>query len=125
MKKNLIHEIRNEYNRIYVLGYSVGATTAWLCSEEKCDGVIGYYGSRIRDYLEINPKCPVLLFFPQQEKSFNVDELIASLNKKSNVYTKKFAGNHGFADPYSINFCEESSTQSFESMMKFIKDIHG
>lgn len=111
MKKNLIHEIRNEYNRIYVLGYSVGATTAWLCSEEKCDGVIGYYGSRIRNYLETNPKCPVLLFFPQQEKSFN-------------VHAKKFAGNHGFADPYSINFCEESSTQSFESMMEFIKGIH-
>lgn len=47
--KHLIHEIRNEYNRIYVLGYSVGATTAWLCSEEKCDGVIGYYGSRIKN----------------------------------------------------------------------------
>lgn len=50
--KQVIMQAKEKYKYIYLLGYSVGATIAWLCSGEKdmCSGIIGYYGSRIRDY---------------------------------------------------------------------------
>src|SRR4051794_19897347 len=74
--KNILLDIQDEYSKIFIIGYSVGATVAWLCSEEEyVDGIVGYHGSRIRDYVNKNPKCPVLLFFPKMEKSFNVGEL--------------------------------------------------
>ncbi|MGG4152423.1 hypothetical protein [Peribacillus muralis] len=44
-----------------------GAIVAWMCSEEECvDGIAGFYGSPIRNYSELVPQYPVLLFFALQ-----------------------------------------------------------
>ncbi|MDI5811330.1 DUF535 family protein, partial [Salmonella enterica subsp. enterica serovar Anatum] len=41
---------------------SVGATLAWLSAASGlCDGVVCYYGSRIRQYLHLAPLCPTLV----------------------------------------------------------------
>lgn len=107
--KQLIIQAKKQYKHIYMLGYSIGATIAWLCSGEEnmCDGIIGYYGSRIRDYMSITPKCPVLLIFPTEEKSFKVQEIVDSL-KKRNIDVYMLKGKHGFSDPFSKNYCAES-----------------
>jgi dienelactone hydrolase len=120
---SFLHNIRNQYNKIFVLGFSVGATIAWLCSKEPdlCNAVIGFYGSRIRDYLEVTPKCPVLLFFPTQEKSFNVSHLVELINAKDNVYVKQLYGQHGFANPSSPNYNKQSSYQAYKDMIIFMK----
>jgi Dienelactone hydrolase and related enzymes len=119
--KNLLSDIKDEYKKIFVVGFSVGATVAWLCSEEQLvDGIIGYYGSRIRNYLEISPQCPTLLFFPQEEKSFNVDELISALDNKNNVEVHKFNGQHGFSDPFSLKYNEASAKKAFYQMLFFL-----
>ena len=119
--KNLLLGVKNVYQKIYIIGFSVGATVAWLCSEEEClDGVVGYYGSRIRNYKQIVPLCPTILFFPQEEQSFSVDELISNLDKK-NIEIHKFFGQHGFSDPYSTKFNEKSSQNAFNEMLNFLK----
>ncbi|NMM62947.1 dienelactone hydrolase family protein [Clostridium sp. P21] len=109
--KQIVKKAKQQYDHIYLLGYSIGATIAWLCSVEEnvCDGIIAYYGSRIRDYLDIMPKCPALLIFAEKEKSFNVQQLVISLKKlNSDVYMLN--GKHGFSDP----FCENYNEKSFE-----------
>ncbi|MEC1525636.1 dienelactone hydrolase family protein [Neobacillus niacini] len=119
--KNLLLGVKNEYKKIYIIGFSVGATVAWLCSEEEVvNGVVGYYGSRIRNYTQIVPLCPTILFFPQEEQSFNVDELISNLDKK-NIEIYKCVGQHGFSDPYSTKFNEKSSQNAFNEMLNFLK----
>lgn len=123
---DFIKNIRNDYTDIYVIGYSVGAATAWICSREQglCHGIICFYGSRIRDYTEISPSCPVLLFFPEHERSFRVDDLISILNKKENVRAEKLYGEHGFADPFSENYCEKSYLKSYKETISFISEHH-
>jgi dienelactone hydrolase len=83
----LLRQEEKEYKQIFLLGYSAGATIAWLCGglNVKCDGVIGFYGSRIRDYTETRPQCPVLLIYPEEEKSFDPCELREALSKKEKV----------------------------------------
>ena len=121
--KEVLHNVRRKYKKVYVLGYSVGATLAWLCSQTGlCDVSIGFYGSRIRDYLEIKPKCPVLLFFPSEEKSFDVDELIPQLNNVSNIQVEKLPGEHGFANPFSPNYNEQSSIRAYKKIQSCIKE---
>jgi len=71
------------------------------------DGVVGYYGSRIRDYIDVTAKCPVTLFFAAEEKSFDVETLVKSLNK-TNVDAQILEGGHGFSDPFNRNYCELS-----------------
>ncbi|KAE8560934.1 dienelactone hydrolase family protein [Paenibacillus polymyxa] len=119
--ENLLLSIRARYKKVFIVGFSIGATIAWLCSKEKyVDGIVGYYGSRIRNYLEITPHCPALLFFPQEEISFNVDELISALDNH-NIRVHKFSGQHGFSDPYSPRYHVHSAQQSFIEMVEFFR----
>ncbi|MFJ5762891.1 dienelactone hydrolase family protein [Neobacillus sp. NPDC093182] len=119
--KDILLSIKNEYQKIYIIGFSVGATVAWLCSgEDYLDGIVGYYGSRIRNYKEIVPLSPTILFFPQEEQSFEVDELISNLDKR-NIKIHKFNGKHGFSDPYSPNFNAKSAQDAFNEILNFIR----
>lgn len=121
--KDVLSHIKNEYKRIFVLGFSAGATVAWLCSEdESVDGVVGFYGSRIRNYVGISPKSPVMLFFPLEETSFNVNELISILDKK-HIGIYKFSGQHGFMDPYSSKYHEKSAQKAYNQMVDFFQNI--
>lgn len=120
--KKVLHNARANYKNVYVVGYSVGATLAWLCSETGlCDLVMGFYGSRIRDYLAIEPQCPVLLFFPTEEKSFDVDDLILQLSTVENIKIRKLSGQHGFANPFSPSYNKKSSTKACMEIMSFVK----
>ncbi|MEG9294921.1 dienelactone hydrolase family protein [Mangrovibacillus sp. Mu-81] len=114
--KELIEDSRGKYENIYLLGFSVGATAAWLCSDHKdVSGVLCFYGSRIRDYVQVNPTSRTLLFFSNQEKSFDVNPLITALEKKENKYIDihLFDAKHGYANPYSKEYCQEAFDASF------------
>lgn len=120
--KQVIVKAKKQYKNVYLMGYSIGATIAWLCGgkENMCDGIIGYYGSRIRDYKSIIPKLPTLLIFPTEEKSFNVEELLHILEKQ-NIKVYMLSGKHGFADPYSKNYCINSYEKAEELVDDFFK----
>lgn len=117
-----IHSIFNYYEKVYLIGYSVGATVAWLCSEEQelINGVVGYYGSRIRDYIAIEPKVKTVLFFPLREKEFDIDALIQELEGKEKVSAYKFEGLHGFADSYSKYYNSKEKELSEKILNEFI-----
>lgn len=114
---HMVHEVRKilmkartDYKNIFLLGFSVGATAAWICSEKEntADEVICYCGSRIRDYQNITPRCPTLLIFAKEEKSFNVSELTTALGQKQFLNIHVLNGKHGFSDPFSKHFNEQS-----------------
>ena len=99
----LLGAVRTKYDKIAVLGFSVGAAIAWRCAESGlCDAVISIYGSRIRDYTDLVPKCPSLLIFASDEPSFPASEAERLLENKAS--TVIIEGNHGFSDPYSPSY---------------------
>lgn len=122
--KKIAVNAKKQYEHVYLLGYSIGATVAWLCSDEKniFDGIIGYYGSRIRNYKDITPKCPVLLIFSEKEKSFDVYKVADCLNKH-NVNIHILKGKHGFADLFSHNYCAESSKKAKKLVNDFLQKL--
>lgn len=107
--EQIIEQLKLQYEKVFIIGFSVGATIAWRCCENlKCDGIICCYGSRIRDFLLLQPRCPVLLLFAEQD-SFNVDSVIKNLKGKSNVEIYKLKACHGFMDQYSECFNKEQA----------------
>ena len=118
----LLMKARTDYKNVFLLGFSVGATVAWICSkiENATDGVICYYGSRIRDYQNVTPKCPILLIFAKEEKSFNVSELTCALGQKQFVKVHVLNGNHGFGDPFSKHFNEQSQQIALNLVDEFL-----
>lgn len=120
--KEIIEEIHDDYSKVFILGFSAGATIAWLCSElDHVDGVVGYYGSRIRDYVSTKPKCPVLLFFSETEKSFDVNELVLTLDRQ-NVNVHLCSGEHGFSDPYSSKYNKEAAQIACNETLNFYEN---
>jgi len=118
--QNLLKELKDTYKEIHIIGFSIGATIAWLCSElTAVTSVVGYYGSRIRNYLDIKSACPVLLIYGQSEQSFDIASLVEQLITK-NIQVQTFEGHHGFADPYSTCFNQQSSAQAFSHVKEFL-----
>ncbi len=117
----LAKQFESSYKRIFLVGFSVGATIAWLSSESGLfSGVICCYGSRIRDFTGISPSCPALLIFSSHEESFNVKDFVSGF-KKPGVKVQMLEGNHGFADPYSTEYNKASAEKAFDLIKGFIE----
>lgn len=118
---NLVDELKLKYEDVYIVGYSVGATLAWRCSENpNCTGIIACYGSRIRDYLSVKPKCPVLLMFAKKD-SFDVTSVINSLKSAPNTNVELFQAEHGFFDPYSVHYDAIQAKEAENKAMCFLR----
>lgn len=119
-----IKVLKKYYKKVVVFGSSVGATIGWRLSESPdCDGMIGLYGSRIRDYLDARPVCPCLLVFPEQEKSFEVQSIMLKLKQQKTVESYVLPGQHGFADPDGKDFHEQSGNMARDMIKYFLRRI--
>jgi len=120
----LARSVQGRYRYCFIVGYSIGATIAWLCSgkADLFSGVVGVYGSRIRAYTAVEPQCPVLLYFPRAEESFDVAELILALSGKRNVNLNKADALHGFADPWSAKYNAAANEALWQKTLGFIDE---
>lgn len=120
----LLEELQAAYDRVVVLGFSAGATLAWRCSAlGHVDGVIACYGSRIRDYLEVEPRCDTLLLFAQRD-SFAVAEVFQMLQKKRRVQGRLFPAKHGFLDPHGQDGDEVQARKAWQCIDDFLQMIY-
>lgn len=119
--EELINQLKIKYDKVFIIGFSIGATIAFRCTENvNCDGMIGYYGSRIRDYLEVTPECPVLLLFAKED-FFDVERVAEVLAQKQNVTVEILEGKHGFMDCYSDRYCRISAEIAIKKTDEFLK----
>ncbi|WP_027398882.1 dienelactone hydrolase family protein [Anaerovorax odorimutans] len=119
---SFINQLNNKYDNVFIVGFSVGATIAWRCCENLlCSGIVACYGSRIRDYIDINPICPMLLLFAKED-SFDVHTLVCQLQDKQYLSIIEFDAEHGFLDSYSRNYNNKASKCAEEAIRCFIRE---
>lgn len=120
---DFVNELKDKYNNVFIIGFSVGATIAWRCSENSlCSGIVACYGSRIRDYTNINPICPMLLIFANED-SFDVHALACKLQDKQHLSILECDAEHGFLDPYSKRYNDKQSRFAEEAITSFINEF--
>lgn len=118
----LVDQLKPRYAQLFLVGYSVGATLAWRCSENpNCSGVIACYGSRIRDYLRVKPQCPSLLLFAERD-SFDVDSVGKALEAAPNTKAIFFDAEHGFLDPFSPNYAPHQAETAEKLILDFLEN---
>jgi len=117
----LLLEAKNHYQEVVLIGFSVGATLAWRLSTCPIDRIICIYGSRIRQYVNIQPKCPTLVILPSEEKSFDVNEFKYALEMLPTVHISQFPGQHGFMDENNLSFCQQSYMQAQSEILRFLR----
>lgn len=116
----LVNILKEKYDKVFILGFSVGATIAWRCSENSmCDGVIACYGSRIRDYMDVKPLCQVLLIFAKED-SYNVEKVMKELIHVKRVCIKKLEAYHGFLDAYSNYYDRKQAEKGYYYIAEFL-----
>jgi dienelactone hydrolase len=124
MAKELTHfleGLRPRYRKVFCVGFSVGATSAWLASGTGVlDGTVCFYGSRIRDHLEIRPTAPCLLVFAEHEPGFSAPEVAERLRGRMNVTIEVYPCHHGFCDPYSPNHSAAHGQRAWEAALRFL-----
>lgn len=117
---NLLDTLKPRYEKVFLLGYSAGATLAWRCSEHpNCTGVIACYGSRIRDYLNVTPRCPFLLLFAQRDR-FDVSHVTDLLQSIPRARICSFPAEHGFLDPYSPHYSASCAREAEAMILHFL-----
>ena len=106
--KILKAKLKSISNKTELIGFSVGASAIWkisdILSPEFTVRAVCFYGSQIRNHLNINPCVEVELVLPEFEPSFNVDELAENLSESANVIIYRTQYLHGFMSYHSINF---------------------
>lgn len=113
--KNIVVPLNGD---ISVIGFSVGATAAWnISAQTQMKDLICFYGSRIRNSVDIEPKCRVKLIMPCCEKGYDVDEFIGKMNGRNNVECIRTEYQHGFMNRLSSGFSEKG----YAEYLKLIK----
>lgn len=99
----------NQSSLRYAFGFSAGASALWLNSANpamaKLQQAVLFYGSRIRDYRDVQPVCPTRLIFAEQEAAFEPAKLVADLRQLNQDAELVKGSKHGFMNPYSAGFC--------------------
>jgi dienelactone hydrolase len=119
---DFVNQLKDKYVNLFIIGFSAGATIAWRCSENSlCSGIVACYGSRIRDYTDINPICPTLLLFAKED-SFDVHAVVCQLQDKQHLSVLEFDARHGFLDPHSKHYNAKQSKCAEETITCFINE---
>ncbi len=91
-----------------LIGFSVGASVVWRLACQALPGTInhaiGYYGSQIRNYVDLEPTTQTSLIFPKYESHFDVEILKNIVSNKQHVQTIQVSSLHGFMNIHSDNF---------------------
>ena len=99
--------IRQQEQLITLVGFSAGASAAWLLLGEKhlpIQTAWCFYSSQIRYYLTSKPNYPATIIFPQSEPQFCVNKAINILSHHKALTLVKEAHLHGFMNPLSSNY---------------------
>ncbi|MDM3418529.1 dienelactone hydrolase family protein [Citrobacter sp. Cb021] len=121
---DLLIRIRDHYKKIIIVGFSVGGTLAWLCSENThCDGIVSFYGSRIRDYTDIMPNSPTLVIQAKYEEAYDPYFLQHKLRQYPLVSFHILNSRHGFCDPYNKAYNPPESAKALTLSHDFITKI--
>jgi len=91
-----------------IIAFSVGGAAIWRHSDKLNSTDVKqahlFYGSQIRNMLDVRPAIPVNVIVPRLEEHFSVTSMAESLNKLDNVSTEQCTSLHGFMNRLSSNF---------------------
>jgi carboxymethylenebutenolidase len=80
-----------------IVGYCLGGSMAWLASTRlNPDAAIGYYGGRISQFADENPRCPVMLHFGLLDKYIPKSDIDKFQAKHADVEIFWYEADHGF-----------------------------
>ena len=109
--------------KIGVVGYCLGGTLAWLSAARLPIHVaVGYYGGRIAQYVNEQPKVPVMLHFGELDNHIPASEVdsIAKANPVVKIY--RYHAGHGFNRDGSAGYSASCATRARTRTLEFLRE---
>lgn len=126
--QKVLEVTKNKSDATLLLGFSVGAAAIWKISHRdefhNPTKMIGFYGSQIRNQLNINPRIEINLFFPKSENHFDVTALLDEVSVKKHVHCFQTNYLHGFMNQKSKNFSAEAYDQYLNILNRYSTDLY-
>jgi carboxymethylenebutenolidase len=111
MDVNAVAEVLKEFGKVGLVGYCWGGSVAWVSAcRANVDCAIGYYGGRIIDTVDAEPKCPTQLHFGDLDKAIPIEDVEAIKSAHPDVPVFRYAeAEHGFSCDDRASYHEEST----------------
>ena len=112
--------------RVGVVGYCWGGSLAWLAAcRLEVDCSVGYYGGQIKDYVDEEPRCPVMLQFGDADKSIPLENVDAIRAAQPGVPVHVYPGGHGFNCDRRSSYNPGSAAEARERTIAFLAEHMG
>jgi dienelactone hydrolase len=115
--KKILRCMEGQTQLQHFIGFSVGASAWWMESAARAAPLRSatlFYGSRIRNYLDMVSHCPTHFIFAEQEAAFQVKQVVKSLQDRGHEAEVALGCRHGFMNPYSSGFSLKTQTRYLE-----------
>jgi len=116
-------ELLNINCPVSIIGFSIGASAIWKFSDKvnstNIKEVDLFYGSQIRNMLNIQPNIKANIVLPRFEDHFSVSDMAEILKGVDNVSLEKIEGLHGFMNKLSSNFNQPVYSRYISKLRKY------
>lgn len=107
-----------------LVAFSAGATAAWLALARECLPIrcaMLFYGSRIRDYLDLRPTVPARLVFAEHETACDATALVDTLRRNGADAAVMPGTRHGFMNARSPGFDEAAMRRGVRETIALLR----
>ena len=107
---------------VAVVGYCWGGTLAWLsaCQVDGFNAAISYYGGGIGKLLSIQPKCPTIFHFGEQDHAIPAEEINSLRQAHPECPVFLYPADNGFNCEQRDSFHSTSSAIAFERTIQHL-----
>ena len=108
--------------KVAVIGYCFGGSVAWLAATRLVvDAAVGYYGGQVADFIEEEPKCPVLLHFGESDAFIPIESVDKIQERRPDIPLYRYPAGHGFNCESRADYHEESAKRARTRTLDFIR----
>jgi carboxymethylenebutenolidase len=118
-----VHYARSKIGRakVGVVGFCLGGIYAWLSATRLgVDAAVGYYGSKIVQFVEEKPHCPVMLHFGSHDRSIPESDVSKIEHAQPNVPVFRYDAGHAFNRDGGQNYSPEAAALAWARSVQFL-----
>ena len=119
-------ELLRPFGKVAVIGYCFGGSVAWLAATRlDVDAAVGYYGGQVSDFVDEDPRCPVLLHFGETDAFIPLENVDKIEKRRPDIPLYRYPAGHGFNCESRSDYHEESAKLARSRTLDFIRQHIG
>ncbi len=119
-------EVLRPVGKVAVIGYCFGGSVAWLTATRlDVNAAVGYYGGQVADFVEEDPRCPVLLHFGETDAFIPIEAVDRIAERRPDIPLYRYPAGHGFNCESRSDYHPESARLARSRTLDFIREHIG